>query len=234
MPARLRLSALPAPQRRLFPALGFTRGRFVLYGGTACALHLGHRESFDFDFFSSASIDRKAKRELIARLRPLGGVRRRQDEADTLGIELTDSGPSVLVSFFGGIGFPRLGEPVAAATGPRVASLLDLAGLKLAMAHQRHDENDLADLAALIEDGIPLDQAAGAMRRQYGAVELVAHAVAAAAWFDGRTPSPQGALTGERRQTLERAVAAWRGAVPALAVDDPALDAPGFRDAVLV
>ncbi|MGM0425440.1 MAG: nucleotidyl transferase AbiEii/AbiGii toxin family protein [Thermodesulfobacteriota bacterium] len=28
---------------------------FVLYGGTAIALHLGHRSSVDFDFFSSVN-----------------------------------------------------------------------------------------------------------------------------------------------------------------------------------
>lgn len=234
MPLALRLSALPLAQRRLFPALGFTRAGFVLYGGTACALHLGHRESVDFDFFSSASLRRPEKRELMARLRPMRAIRVLQDEADTLGVEAAGRDGAVLLSFFGGIRFPRLGLPVAAATGPRVASRLDLAGLKLAMAHQRHEENDLADLAGLIECGVTLEEAAGAMGRQYAEREPVPHAVAAAAWFEGRAPSPQGALTDARRETLERAVAAWRGQIPVLEVESAALDAPGSRLAELV
>jgi hypothetical protein len=31
---------------------------FVLYGGTAVVLHLGHRESLDFDFFRSEPMDK--------------------------------------------------------------------------------------------------------------------------------------------------------------------------------
>ena len=33
---------------------------FVLYGGTALALHLGHRESADFDFFGGRNFDVRA------------------------------------------------------------------------------------------------------------------------------------------------------------------------------
>jgi len=32
----------------------------VLYGGTALALHLGHRESADFDFFGGRNFDVRA------------------------------------------------------------------------------------------------------------------------------------------------------------------------------
>ncbi|MBN9405087.1 MAG: nucleotidyl transferase AbiEii/AbiGii toxin family protein [Burkholderiales bacterium] len=48
-----RLDVLPRAQQRLWPQLSKVRGLgFVLYGGTAIALRLGHRESVDFDFFS--------------------------------------------------------------------------------------------------------------------------------------------------------------------------------------
>ena len=45
-------SRMPPSQRKLWPELrpGVELG-FVLYGGTAVALHLGHRRSVDFDFF---------------------------------------------------------------------------------------------------------------------------------------------------------------------------------------
>ncbi len=43
---------LPAPQKRLWERLGDTPEGFVLYGGTALALRLEHRESVDFDLFS--------------------------------------------------------------------------------------------------------------------------------------------------------------------------------------
>jgi hypothetical protein len=48
-----RLDVLPSAQRQLWPQLAtVTDAAFVLYGGTAIALHLGHRESVDFDFFT--------------------------------------------------------------------------------------------------------------------------------------------------------------------------------------
>ncbi len=47
------LSILPKPQRVFLPLLEQVPKRFILYGGTAIALRLGHRESVDFDFFSS-------------------------------------------------------------------------------------------------------------------------------------------------------------------------------------
>lgn len=47
-----KLALLPPPQRQLWPELDATPRQFTLYGGTALALRLGHRESVDFDFFS--------------------------------------------------------------------------------------------------------------------------------------------------------------------------------------
>ncbi len=52
-----RVDMLPPAQRRLWRVLGGTPGNFVLYGGTALALRLGHRQSMDFDFFSSVQAD---------------------------------------------------------------------------------------------------------------------------------------------------------------------------------
>src|SRR6185295_15501668 len=54
MPQRFdaRLDILPAAQREIWPNLSPAPGlSFVLYGGTAIALFLGHRQSVDFDFF---------------------------------------------------------------------------------------------------------------------------------------------------------------------------------------
>jgi len=52
-----RLDILPLPQRRLWDEFAGIPPEFVLYGGTAIALHLGHRESVDFDFFGNRSFD---------------------------------------------------------------------------------------------------------------------------------------------------------------------------------
>src|SRR4051794_16621518 len=62
MPRRFepKLSILPAAQREVWPLLApAPRLRLVLYGGTAVALQLGHRESLDFDFFCSAPLDKE-------------------------------------------------------------------------------------------------------------------------------------------------------------------------------
>ena len=52
-----RLDILPVAQRALWPRLSEVPKDFVLYGGTAIALHLAHRQSIDFDFFAATPFD---------------------------------------------------------------------------------------------------------------------------------------------------------------------------------
>ncbi len=48
----LRRDILPEAQKALWPALQRMPEGFVLHGGTAIALRLGHRQSEDFDYFA--------------------------------------------------------------------------------------------------------------------------------------------------------------------------------------
>src|SRR6202162_1702346 len=96
-----RLDVLPAAQRRLWPELAETPANFTLYGGTAIALRLGHRQSVDFDFFAPASAFEPAS--LLEQLPYLKGARVRQSSANTLTVTVDRAGP-VQLSFFGGLG----------------------------------------------------------------------------------------------------------------------------------
>ena len=61
MPQRFdpKFDVLPAAQQQIWNDLpAAPRLGFVLYGGTAIALHLGHRRSIDFDFFRSEPLDK--------------------------------------------------------------------------------------------------------------------------------------------------------------------------------
>jgi hypothetical protein len=54
-----RAEILPKAQQEIWPLLHpAPRLSFVLYGGTAVALHLGHRISVDFDFFRTEPLDK--------------------------------------------------------------------------------------------------------------------------------------------------------------------------------
>jgi Nucleotidyl transferase AbiEii toxin, Type IV TA system len=54
-----RIDMLPAAQREIWPQLAPAPDlSFVLDGGTAIALHLGHRVSVDFDFFRSEPLEK--------------------------------------------------------------------------------------------------------------------------------------------------------------------------------
>ncbi len=52
-----RLDILPEPQQAVWRELGSVPPHFTLYGGTAIALQLGHRQSVDFDFLAAQPID---------------------------------------------------------------------------------------------------------------------------------------------------------------------------------
>ncbi len=74
------LDILPETQKALWPRLSETPKQFVLYGGTALALRLGHRQSIDFDFFTSESFDTKALKDSVPYLKE---ARVFQDEPNT-------------------------------------------------------------------------------------------------------------------------------------------------------
>jgi hypothetical protein len=61
------MEILPPEQQRLWYGLrSAAKLGFVLYGGTAVALRLGHRASVDFDFFTEKPLDRGAMDDLMA------------------------------------------------------------------------------------------------------------------------------------------------------------------------
>ena len=48
---------LAPEQKKLLPLVALFKKDFGLVGGTAIALHIGHRESLDFDLFSLEEFD---------------------------------------------------------------------------------------------------------------------------------------------------------------------------------
>ena len=161
-----RLDILPNPQRRLWEELADVPSEFVLYGGTALALHLGHRQSVDFDFFGNRLFDPV---KLTASIPFMTAATITQREPNTLSGIVDRDGP-VKLSFFGVPRLPRLQPPhIASGNGLKVASLLDLAGTKAAVVQQRAEAKDYIDIAAIIEEGrIDLPTALASARAIYG------------------------------------------------------------------
>jgi hypothetical protein len=156
---------LPPHQKRLWPELEQVPDGFTLYGGTAIALQLGHRESVDFDFFTPSAFDPDS---LLGSLPFLGQSRVVQMAPNTLTV-LVDRGGQISVSFFG---LPRIGPPIkpplkCADNGIKVASLLDLAGMKASVVQKRAEWKDYVDIAALIDAGVGLDMALSAGKAIY-------------------------------------------------------------------
>ena len=163
-----KLDILPAAQRRLWDELGSTPPDFVLYGGTALALRLGHRQSEDFDFFSSQSFSAD---DLLRQIPYLKGARIDQFQPDTLTCAI-NRGDEVKISFFGGLdNLCHIEDPEPAPdTGLAIASLLDVAAAKLRVVQVRATYKDYFDIFTLLESG-GLDLATGlaAARAVYGA-----------------------------------------------------------------
>ncbi|HEX4648937.1 MAG TPA: nucleotidyl transferase AbiEii/AbiGii toxin family protein [Steroidobacteraceae bacterium] len=160
------LEILPPAQVRLWPELSGIPRDFVLYGGTALALHLGHRDSRDFDFFSSRTFDVQALEKAIPFL---AGARVVQREASTLTAIVERGGP-VQISFFGVPELSRLQPPhVVKDNGLQVASLLDLAGTKASVVQVRAEARDYVDIDALMSLGnVSLPTALAAAAKIYG------------------------------------------------------------------
>ena len=153
-----RLDILPACQRRLWPELDAVPSAFVLYGGTGLALQLGHRVSEDFDFFSSSGFEPARLRLRLPFFKDLDPAD--QDawvhyKRDNLEAFVNRDGV-VKVAFFGGLDTLRRIEDPRRAAGSRVwvASLIDLAGMKMRVIQVRGSWKDYVDIHTLVTHGV--------------------------------------------------------------------------------
>jgi Nucleotidyl transferase AbiEii toxin, Type IV TA system len=157
MPQRLepKLGVLPPAQREIWTSLASApKLNFVLYGGTAIALHLGHRESLDFDFFRSEPLD---KDQIRATFEFVNGAAVLQDAPDSLVVVAEMPSGPVKISFFGGIGFGRVNDPLRTCDDILlVASLDDLMATKLKATLDRAEAKDYRDIAEMISAGVSL------------------------------------------------------------------------------
>ena len=140
---------------------------FALYGGTAIALQLGHRQSVDFDFFSAAPLDKDALGQafrFIADATPL------QDQPNTLVVSANMPSGAVKVSFFGGRGFGRVNDPLQSSDGVvLVASLDDLMAIRLKAILDRAEAKDYRDIAAMLAAGVELPRALSVFKAMFHA-----------------------------------------------------------------
>lgn len=195
-----RLDVLPSAQQRLWPKLrNAPHLGFTLYGGTAIALRLGHRDSVDFDFFSEKPLDREAIRAAFPFMAQSTTL---QDQGDAW-VVLAEH---VKVSFFGAIAFGRVGEPDFTDDGVlQVASFDDLMATKVKVVLQRAEAKDYRDVAAMTNAGVSLSRGLASARLLFGPNFQPSESLKALVYFnDGDLKT----LTAAEKKTLVDAVKA--------------------------
>jgi hypothetical protein len=195
-----RLDILPAAQRQLWAELRPVQQHgYVLYGGTAIALRLGHRQSVDFDFFSAQPVDAQ---RLRAALPFVKAATVRQESANTFEVE---TATGVKVAFFGGLEFGRVGRPQRTADGVmRVASLDDLMATKVKVILQRSESKDYRDIAAMVRAGVSLETGLAAAEKMFRPTFPTSESLKALVYFEG---GDMARLSAEDRAVLTRAAA---------------------------
>ena len=161
-----RIEILPPAQKEIWPRLAPAPDlSFVLYGGTAVALHLGHRVSVDFDFFRAEPLD---KARIEKGFQFIRNARTIQEDENTLVISVPMPSGLVKISFFGGLALGRVNDPIRTKDKVLlVASLEDLLATKLKAILDRAEAKDYRDISAMLAAGVSLEKALAAFAANY-------------------------------------------------------------------
>lgn len=133
---------LNAAQRKLLPLMKQFKREYYLVGGTAIALHIGHRRSIDFDMFKSSAINHKRNLDKIAASGFSHKVTRRVSEQMNILVN------GVKLTFFQ-YPFPIVPE-CSFDNVFRMPSLLSLAAMKAYALGRRSKWKDYVDLYFLL------------------------------------------------------------------------------------
>ena len=133
---------LDQQRQAILPALAaFRADGFYLAGGTALALHMGHRDSIDFDFFTERPFETGHLFERIRSVFHGRTVVKVQDEDRTLTVFIDDT---IKLSFFG-YAYPLL-RPLHHTEHLDVADIADIGCMKLSAITGRAEMKDYVDV----------------------------------------------------------------------------------------
>jgi hypothetical protein len=135
---------LTEDQTKLFPLLKKIADKFGLVGGTAIALHLGHRRSIDFDLFSSEpfnSISLKRKIEPLVKIDRVFVNEENEFTFLSAGVKITFLNYPFLLEYR-----EKLDDVI------KIPDLLTLATMKAYALGRRAKWKDYVDLYFIIKD----------------------------------------------------------------------------------
>lgn len=133
---------------------------FYLAGGTALALHLGHRKSSDLDWFTA---DYPTNNELLKVLKPLHPT-----ITETAPTSLNLLIDTIKVTFWD-YDYPLL-QPTAQFENIKLASVIDIACMKITAISSRSSKKDFVDLYAVLQD-FSLDDLLHQFEKKYQSAE---------------------------------------------------------------
>lgn len=171
---------MPASQRALLHRLGpvATRHDFYLGGGTAVAIHIGHRRSVDLDWFTSDAVADPLRLAETLRGSGIDSLTLSVDEG-TLHTQLEGIRTSFLE-----YRYPMLQSLVDwPEFGCRLASLRDLACMKLSAIAGRGSKKDFIDVYALGRTGFDVAGMADSYQQKFQ-TEDIGHVVMSLTYFD--------------------------------------------------
>ncbi|MDD3711642.1 MAG: nucleotidyl transferase AbiEii/AbiGii toxin family protein [Patescibacteria group bacterium] len=131
----------------IIPLLNFFKSDFYLAGGTGLALQLGHRDSVDFDYFSSQDIDTKKLFTTVKEVFKGHKIIKVQEEKNTLTVFIDNN---IKLSFF--TYKYKLLEKLINEPYFKIASIIDIACMKLAAIVSRATNKDYIDLYFILKE----------------------------------------------------------------------------------
>lgn len=132
---------LDKDRTKILPILPQITTDFYLAGGTALALHIGHRDSIDFDFFTDKTFDPQSIFKTCQKALSENTLRITQQEPNTLSIVIDDM---INMSFFTHT-YPLL-VPLINGEYCAIASIQDIACMKILAIVNRSTTKDYVDL----------------------------------------------------------------------------------------
>jgi Nucleotidyl transferase AbiEii toxin, Type IV TA system len=201
--------ALSTEQRRALLALTPAAERgFYLAGGSALCLRLAHRRSVDLDLFHTGQFDAD---QLLRELRAAGvPAHNATTQRSTLWFEL--DGVETSLMYFD---YPPL-EQAESGLGVPIASLVDIAAMKIEAIASRGARKDFVDLYFICqEQGLGLTGALAAFEARFASAQPdVLHRVKALTYFEDAEREPELLMLkpidwAKVREYFEREAQAW-------------------------